>query len=339
MNSTTEKREAWLDVAKFLGIFCIYLGHYGAAAGKAYEFAFRFHVPLFFFLSGCSSNFDQETSVIRFIYKRFKRIMIPFYCFAALSIGINGIVHNNLTGGLFEQIKIVAKGCIRNSFCNPSLWFLSCLFVTESVFKLLKKVRNRCLILAITVALFVISECAMDPRPIVQPHFWYNMDSMLYYMVFYALGYLTFRYISLFFKKSTGRKSIALQSIFFALCLYAALLFDNRSLFVASNRVTSMLISVLQPCLLILFTLMVSWFLSGIPYFSKVGQETLYLCGNEWVIKTIAPFVLEAVGLQVNISTPLTAYLMTFGLLALNYKYVIPFEKLAVRAIFQKMSV
>ena len=43
------QRIAWLDVAKAIGIYAIYLGHFGDAAGPAYKFVFQFHVPLFFF--------------------------------------------------------------------------------------------------------------------------------------------------------------------------------------------------------------------------------------------------------------------------------------------------
>ena len=44
------ERIKWMDVAKFFGIWAIYIGHYGTAVGNAYTFVFAFHVPLFFFL-------------------------------------------------------------------------------------------------------------------------------------------------------------------------------------------------------------------------------------------------------------------------------------------------
>ena len=62
-NSTQQKlksdiagRVVWLDVARAIGIYAIYLGHFGEAAGPAYRFVFQFHVPLFFFLGGCKKN-------------------------------------------------------------------------------------------------------------------------------------------------------------------------------------------------------------------------------------------------------------------------------------------
>ena len=78
--------------------------------------------------------------------------------------------------------------------------------------------------------------------------------------------------------------------------------------------------------------------MSDITYFAKVGQETLYLCGNEWVIKTVVPLFLNLIGLQINISNPFAAYILTFCLIGLNYKVVIPFEKLVVQTFLQKIK-
>ena len=45
-----QSRINWVDTLKFLGIFAIYLGHYGEVAKKAYPFVFEYHVPLFLVL-------------------------------------------------------------------------------------------------------------------------------------------------------------------------------------------------------------------------------------------------------------------------------------------------
>ncbi len=55
------KRYDWVDVLKFLGIFYIFVGHFGWNSGKFYYFVFQFHVPLFFFASGFF--FKQEKNL------------------------------------------------------------------------------------------------------------------------------------------------------------------------------------------------------------------------------------------------------------------------------------
>ena len=79
-------RVAWLDIAKFIGIFCIYLGHFADAAGLAYPFVFRFHVPLFFFLSGCAESLTADLPFKQYLVKNAKRILIPFFFFAFISL-------------------------------------------------------------------------------------------------------------------------------------------------------------------------------------------------------------------------------------------------------------
>ena len=63
VESNIAYRVAWLDVARAIGIYAIYLGHFGETAGPAYRFVFQFHVPLFFFLSGCAETYNKEETV------------------------------------------------------------------------------------------------------------------------------------------------------------------------------------------------------------------------------------------------------------------------------------
>ena len=74
VESNIAYRIAWLDVARAIGIYAIYLGHFGEAAGPAYRFVFQFHVPLFFFLAGCTENYNQEESLFRNIKRNMKTI-------------------------------------------------------------------------------------------------------------------------------------------------------------------------------------------------------------------------------------------------------------------------
>ena len=50
------KRIHWIDVARFLGIYFIFIGHFGDSAGYSFKYFYTFHVPMFFFLSGCTKN-------------------------------------------------------------------------------------------------------------------------------------------------------------------------------------------------------------------------------------------------------------------------------------------
>jgi len=61
----SRNRIYWLDVLKALAIFTVYLGHLNLAAGPFYLFVYKYHVPLFFFVSGCLESLNSETSILK----------------------------------------------------------------------------------------------------------------------------------------------------------------------------------------------------------------------------------------------------------------------------------
>ncbi len=63
-------RVEWIDVARALGIYAIYLGHFSTEAGHAYGFVFQYHVALFFFISGCMENYSKETCFYTYLLKK-----------------------------------------------------------------------------------------------------------------------------------------------------------------------------------------------------------------------------------------------------------------------------
>ena len=183
-----KNRIKYLDVAKFIGIFCIYLGHMGNGAGNAYQFVFAFHVPLFFFVSGFAENLSADVPFGKYIVKNIKSLLIPCYFFALISLLIVTISNNTHTEIVPNLLKIL-KGCIRNQYLAGSLWFLTCLFVVKNAFYVFRKIfKLKWLNLLLCVALYCVAELILAPRPIVTPHMVYNIDSACYYIFFTLWG-------------------------------------------------------------------------------------------------------------------------------------------------------
>ena len=179
--STEEKgttgRVAWVDVLKCIGIFCIYLGHFGTAVGKFYSFVFIFHVPLFFFVSGFFSKSVLKENFFKYIWDRFTRIMIPYFVFALVAEFMIAVINNyNTHQTISDLYKYIFA--VRNTLSAGSLWFFSCLFVVEVLYQaLMLLVKNKYVVLIIAIALrlfFVVDTPAL---------FW-NIDSALTYMFF-----------------------------------------------------------------------------------------------------------------------------------------------------------
>ncbi|MDO5138386.1 MAG: acyltransferase family protein, partial [Oscillospiraceae bacterium] len=48
---------------------------------------FLFEMPLFFFVTGASNSFSRSTGYYRFVFRRYKRILIPYWVFALICAG------------------------------------------------------------------------------------------------------------------------------------------------------------------------------------------------------------------------------------------------------------
>ena len=152
-------RIEWVDICKFLGILAIYIGHFGTDAGDAYVFVFKYHVPLFFFLSGCMDNFDKYDNYFKYIINKIKTILIPFFSYALLAIILESISTNADIDIIRNWINIICRGCIRDQFFAGGLWFLTCLFIIQIIFKIFKYFKNKFLIIFLSLICVVIN-CA-----------------------------------------------------------------------------------------------------------------------------------------------------------------------------------
>ena len=329
-------RIKWVDTAKFLGIFAIYLGHFGTVLDRSLAFVYQYHVALFFLLSGCMSNYDKEDNLFKFIKKKFRSIMIPFFVFSLISLIIYVLLNNCTLRVVLDQINIIVRGNIRNNFFAMSLWFLSCLFLMEIIFKLLKKFNNKLLIFLLCLIMFVIAEGFISPRPIIEPHWIYNLDSVFYYIIFYAIGYIVYPWILKLFELDTKIKKkvfIGIGGIFLG---YAILVFFERDYlkkFLDLIPVIRVLTPIFTTLPLIGINLILARLIDKINLFNEIGNNTLFLCCNEFIIKSAVDSLIGAFGLELHLTLPIQVYLYTMLLLILEIKIVIPAEKKLISSI------
>lgn len=82
---STERRIAWIDMLKGIGILCVVLGH---STGDRY--VYLFHMPLFYILSGYMIK--QPIKPSAYISKSTIRLLIPYFSFLFL-ISLPEILH------------------------------------------------------------------------------------------------------------------------------------------------------------------------------------------------------------------------------------------------------
>lgn len=327
-------RMNWIDVVKFFGIFAIYLGHFGKGAGLGYNFVFAWHVPLFFFVSGCMETYsDKNESFFKTVIKSAKNILVPFFFFCILYIVFSTLRNGTSIDAVWIDLLLLAKGSIRNNGLGGGLWFLSCLFVMKLIFAIVKKLKSNLLILIVCLSSFWCAARIIFPLS-GAPAWPWNVDSALYYIIFYGIGYIAYSRIHKLFQFETKKDIIVFIFTGILSGIYTALLFFERDMLLVLNRfdILSIWMPIVRALVVIWFCFAAAYCCKNVTLFSEIGKNTLYLCGSEWIIKNSVPCLLSIVGLSGGASDfqfvyPLSAYMYTFILLVIANKYIVPVEK------------
>lgn len=187
-----------IDTLKAIGIFFVFLSHHKLTGNSIEQYAFSFHIPLFFIISGmffkpsyASWNFSD------FLKLKLRTRLLPYIFFGAITYPLWLAKHFLRLGGeqnwLTHPIKPVIGMLYGNGvdnwlIHNILLWFLACLFVTEILFYLVLKAggsRNR--IMAIASALLIAGYVNSFFEHARLP---FGLDVSLVAVFFLATGYL-----------------------------------------------------------------------------------------------------------------------------------------------------
>lgn len=325
------RRIEWIDIFKLLGIAAIFCGHLGRETGGLHDFVFLYHVPLFFFASGIFADRLAELSVWRCVGKKFKQIMLPYLFFVGISmIVIILTTEENIYTYLGYGRQFVYG--IRNQMYASSLWFFSCLFCMSIFFDLLRRIfKNRFVLLVISVLIYFVTIYALPNRPDQAPSWIFNVDSALHYLIYYAIGYC-------FREKLTEEPvagsiwvRIAGTACAVSLACYTLLVYMHKDVLgealCRSIPGANAIYPVMRTLLLILFHIVLAKLLAGIGNLHEVGAQTLWLCGNEFVVKRIFNAIADTMGIRIGITSALAAVLYACVMIWFIYKVLMPVEK------------
>lgn len=181
-------RVVWLDYGKAIAIFLVVFAH--TALYKPLEtFIYTFHIPFFFFISGCLFSFERYPCYKDFVIKRFKQLILPyiainvitylFWFFVSSRVGADADTEVAYSDPLLAALLVDARGMLH----DVPLWFLPALFITENIYYLLfKRVDRRWIaFLFLIVVVFVNEEFGTFEMP-------FSIDAALPGTVFYAIG-------------------------------------------------------------------------------------------------------------------------------------------------------
>ena len=149
------------DVAKGLGIMLIVLGHSGLQHSM-HNWIYSFHVPLFFFISGCFLN--RSRGFFQTLGIESRRLLVPL--FVTMAVGHLSLLAVFCLSGSYQGPDVqewIVKGILNTGeflFCG--MWFIWALFWTKCILSLTRHVGHWWIELLLSVALFLIGNYIAD---------------------------------------------------------------------------------------------------------------------------------------------------------------------------------
>ncbi len=306
-------RIAWVDILRFIGMTLIYAGHI-VQGDNTLAFIYAHHVPLFFFISGFFASTEPgEGTFGTFLIKKIRTVFLPYVVFTLLFYGFSLIV-GELEFSELGQALIVSAAGIRNRVPGP-LWFFTCLFVVSIVFEVIKRLLSlmedkkvgRALTLITPVLLFIAGVTLLPHEPTQTPMWIWNVDSAMVYILYYAVGAFAFPLIKRwkYSEQSTGAK-VSLWICFATSLALAAYTLSGGSELI--NFVSMVLpapvfeiYAFLYAMILIFMEVVIARLLALVPgvgtALAFAGKDSLYLCGNEMIVKYIMHALVVSIGL------------------------------------------
>ena len=326
-------RLAWVDTAKFLGIFAIYIGHVDPVGGRVRQFVFLYHVPFFFLLAGMFALSSLKYTLIQNIKKKIFSILIPYFGFCLMNILVIVIDQDVTKANLYTMLKQALYG-IRNQIFANSLWFLPCLFIVYIGYDILtralaKYTSNHTVILLIISFLLYLIMGVIGPSA---PSWFFNLDSAMSYLVYFSLGAFIFPFIQDFklLNQKTFVKIVNIGLCISTFAFAALMLFKGPNYLLAYLNLAlplfgQLLYSFMITCILIFANLIIAKYFLRISLFTSMGKDTLINCGTEQIANFFALKIFLIYGSTFVISNTYALAFYTLALLIISHFTIVAF--------------
>lgn len=124
---STSLRNEYFDILKGVGILVVFLGHSAYMETLPFRFAYSFHMPLFFLVSGIFFDLEKVVTWAGLFRKILKNLLIPYLFFCGVAFALKFDVNYPCwrCDPLGEVFKIL---CGRG---GGPIWFLVCLAMVQ----------------------------------------------------------------------------------------------------------------------------------------------------------------------------------------------------------------
>lgn len=246
--SYPQKRYYTLDIARAIAIILVAVGHFNIEPMPQFyryliDVIYTFHMPLFMFVSGflCIATM-KKTSYMKFISKKFFRLMVPYFVTSVIIIFIKLLtekvqpVDHPVTVSDFIEILWLPKA-------GYFLWFVYALWWMMVIVPLFNTARKRMVFLLIAILLFFFNS-----------HFttMFCLHETARFMIYFASGCVVYDIL-----KKIPVRALCLTS-FFAFPVLAVILIINPIAVISQSWLLSQLLILATAFSGIGFTLVVS---------------------------------------------------------------------------------
>jgi fucose 4-O-acetylase-like acetyltransferase len=327
-------RIVWVDTLRFLGIWAIYIGHFGDKAGRAYPFVFSYHVPLFFFAAGFFSIRYLKDDPAIFIKKKTLQLMLPYAIFSLMALVVFSLYYdwNILQAG--DALIGFLLG-IRDQIIAGSLWFLPCLYIIIiGDYFIMRLFKLRVVSLLISFVAFLVSQTLLPNNPASEPSWFMGLDSALFYYIYYTLGALTF---PLLIQESTTPSQRTLNAGLGIAAITIMVLTYFQAPYWLFGKITALLpilksfelsiafYNLFLALIIIYCNILAAKFLALISFLGELGRETLAFCGTEDIAKIAITQLLAMVNLKVRLINPFLTIAFSLATLIISKFTLIDF--------------
>ena len=215
-----KNRIKWIDISKGIGIILVLMGHISKIK-IINNVIYAFHMPLFFMISGYLYKNKKE-----FVKNKVKKVLIPYFIFSIFSFLYWLIIERHIRSQSISPLDafsniFIAKGGSDNYIFNVVLWFLPCLFITETIFWILEKNFST---KKIGIIVFLSSIIGFIYPKIVDFRLPFCIDIFFTSIVFYYIGYIFKNYIELKTKEKIRYKENIIILIGVCITIYLAII-------------------------------------------------------------------------------------------------------------------
>ena len=293
MHTDTGARLAFLDVAKGIGMVLVVFAHVNFTPGLLI-YAYSFHMPLFFILSGMLYNKDRYTSFSSLVRRKLETLVCPYIFFSLLALLFSMAADYLRVGmaGLAFKEYLLSFGRIvlsqgSQTIVNAALWFLTCLFVVEALYYWISKLKT-VLIVVISVGLSCIgwlleAGCLGFDSSILP----WSLDSALFCMGFFALGHLlgdTVKKGVSYIAENKYKVLICLGVLGVCLAVQIPVAFWNGKVSIGSKNLGNGLLLYITGIFGTGGLLAISILLMKSRFLSYCGRNSLYILCIHWII-------------------------------------------------------